>query len=158
MLLALGVNASCSAVAVAGVDLPANARQIQQEPVELVREYYSGVGSRQRAVIRDGVTWAGFFSEVMRTRQPQPPVPGVDFGEDMVIAAAMGTRPSGGHAIRIDGVYESDGDLYVVVRQVSPGPGCLTTAALTAPVVAVRTPRHTGAVRFVEREETLTCM
>lgn len=137
-------------------DLPPGARELRAVPDELLKEYYSGISDRRRVVIRDRDTWASFWTQVMRGRSPQPVLPEVGFAAEMVIAAAMGSRASGGYSIHIDGVYESEGRVYVVVREVSPK-NCFVTAAITAPVTAVRVPRHNVAVVFVERTEIHDC-
>lgn len=119
--------------------------------------YYSGLEERQRLVVRDARAWNLLWSRIRESLQPAPAVPSVDFSTEMVIVAAMGTRPSGGFAIEIRGVYELDGDVFVEVREVSPGPGCGTTLALTAPVAAVVVPARSGAVRFSESASLREC-
>jgi hypothetical protein len=124
---------------------------------ELVREYYTGVPDRQRLVLKTEGAWNATWSQIYAGLQPKPPVPDVSFAAEMVIVVSMGTRPSGGYSIEIDEVHESDGKLYVSVVETSPGASCGLTAALTAPVFAIRVPRRDGAVVFSERTETHEC-
>ena len=91
-------------------------------------------------------------------QSPVPPLPIVDFTKEMVLFAALGTRPSGGFSILIDGATEAgDGALSVVVRSVAPGPKRGVTAALTEPVDLARLARRDTPVHFVERTETSDC-
>ncbi|HEX6940551.1 MAG TPA: protease complex subunit PrcB family protein [Longimicrobiales bacterium] len=123
----------------------------------LARESYSGVPDRRREVLRSRDALAAFWDELYANRQPVPPVPDVDFGESMVIAAALGERVSGGYGIEVEGIYRTADGLYVVVRETSPGSDCVVTTALTAPAVLVRVPRFDGPVAFVEHASEHDC-
>ena len=127
------------------------------ETERVLQAQYTGLVERERAVIRDAQTWSQFWSRAHRNVMPQPPAPTIDFTRNIVVAAAMGTRSNGGFSIGIEQVYAADGDLYVVVEERSPGPNCITTQALTAPVAAVRVPRPGAPVSFIERSETFRC-
>ena len=118
---------------------------------------YTGFNQRERLIIRDAQAWSQFWSQAHRTVMPQPPLPAIDFAQNVVIAATMGTRPNGGHSVQIEQVFEADGDLFVVVAERSPGANCVTTAAITAPAAAARIPRTSGTVSFIERRETFDC-
>jgi hypothetical protein len=127
------------------------------ETEQVLNAQYTGLVERERTVIRDAQAWSRFWSQAHRNVMPQPPVPSIDFARNIVVAAAMGTRNNGGFSIEIVQVYAVDEHLHVVVEERSPGPDCITTQALTAPVAAVRIPRVGGSVSFVERRATLNC-
>lgn len=152
-LLATG----CSAGVSTGIPIGAAALEVRELPAPFAQYLHSGQAERQRLVIRDAVALAQFWSTLTAGITPQPPVPLVDLDAEMVIVAAMGTRPSGGFSIHIDHVYEQDGRVTVVVREVSPAASCIVTGALTAPVAAVRVPRRGGQVSFIERSATQRC-
>ncbi len=113
----------------------------------------SGVRGARRLAIRDSGTWSRFWSELGAGVQPQ-----VDFGRDLVIAVASGERSSGGHDITVQRVSRSGGELRIEVVETSPGPGCMTTAALTQPVDVVVVPAAgvTGW-SFIDRAATRPC-
>ena len=117
----------------------------------------SGILDVRRTVIRDAEEWSAFWAEATSIMEPQPDVPAVDFEQEMVIVAAMGRRVSGGYAIEIEEVLESDAGLFAVVKGTSPGADCIVTTALTAPVTAVRVARSDDAVSFEEVEEQVSC-
>lgn len=119
--------------------------------------FHSGATDRQRLVLDDAEEWAEIWHRITEHLTPQPPVPVVDFSTEMVVVAAMGSRPSGGYRIVIDEAGEVDGRVFVVVREISPGRGCMVTAALTAPVAVVRIPRRAAPVTFIERAEVSRC-
>jgi hypothetical protein len=95
----------------------------------------SGIKGARQLVIRDAATWSQFWSELGAGVQPE-----VDFGRDLVIAVASGERTSGGHEIEVQRVTRSGGELRIEVLKTSPGPDCMTTAALTQPVDVVLAP------------------
>jgi hypothetical protein len=79
----------------------------------------------------------------------------VDFARDVVILAAMGTRPSTGFSVTITEVRVHDGTFWVRVTEQSPGRNCVAGDAITSPVHAVRAPREATAAQFmVARVET----
>jgi len=70
-----------------------------------------------------------------------PPVPEVDFRGSSVVAAFLGTKPTGGYSVDVGDVYLEDGEVYVDLEVTEPGPGTLTTQALTHPWVMIEVSR-----------------
>ena len=128
----------------------------QRPANEVARFQNSGINDRRRVVISDPVTWAAVWAQANATNLQPPPVPAIDFDTEVVVLASMGTKNSGGYSIDIISAAVVDGQLRVVVRETSPGPGCMRTAALTAPVHIVRAP-HGGAPAFIEQSFTRNC-
>jgi hypothetical protein len=119
--------------------------------------YDSGMTTKQRLVIRDGAAWADVWKQITSPFQPVPPVPEVDFAKNVLIVAAMGTRSSGGYSIAVDGVRIVAGGAKVSVTEESPGSGCFTTQALTAPVAVVVVRRFAGEATFAEHTSQHAC-
>lgn len=117
----------------------------------------SGVHEAARLVVRDDALWRATWTAIWSSHRPQPDLPAIDFGREMVVVAALGERSGGGHAILVDSASREGSTLVVHVRTVSPGPRCLVTAALTQAVDAARLPRHDAHVRFSERAEVSRC-
>lgn len=117
----------------------------------------AGIRERSRVVIRAQDEWTEFWGRLYGNRLPPPAAPDVDFDQQMVIAATMGERPTGGHAIAIESVTVDGGTIRATVVETSPGPTCITTQALTAPAVAVSIETSEGDVEFVEQTATLDC-
>lgn len=138
--------------------LPSDAVAIEFEPVvEVSSMLIGGPQEPTRSVLRDEEGWLDFWRALTAVVSPAPEPPTVDFTTDMVLVAAMGRRSTGGHAVSIEGVYTSDGTLYVDVLERSPSVRCLSTQVITAPVTAVRVRTRAGSVRFVTRAETRPC-
>lgn len=134
---------------------PAAPESLAFEPLH--QDFYSGLEDRRRAVLRTEAEWRELWNEIAGRQVPPPEPLEVDFELRMVIVAAMGSRPTGGHAIAIESV-RAEGDRIVVgVVETSPGAGCMTTQAFTAPVVAVTVEKRPGDAVFVERAVSEPC-
>jgi hypothetical protein len=151
---AIAVGPACTGANISSVtDLPQGAVDFPSVRVD----YRLFPQNRERTVIRDRTTWVALWARLVSDLQPAPPVPDIDFSREMIVVASMGLRPTGGFSIRIEGVYEAEGQLYVTVRETSPGPTCVTIQVLTAPVDVHRVAVHPGPVNFVERATTSDC-
>lgn len=136
-------------------DVPSGA---SAAPVDTVLvQSHSGLRDADRRVIREEDPFEAWWSEAQAAVDPPPVAPAVDFDRRMVVAAAMGQRSTGGYAIEIVDARREDEELWVTVRETSPGDGCAVTQAMTAPVVAVAVPAVAGEVHFVEEESTRSC-
>ena len=123
---------------------------------------YSAIDTAARVVVRDAARWQAQWNTIWGRTTPVPALPAVDFTREMVVVAAMGGRSNGGYTIRIDSVTASagltpGGGALVWVSSTSPGPRCVTTQALTAPVDAVRMPLVGGPINFHERALVTNC-
>jgi hypothetical protein len=101
--------------------------------------------------------WTALWRRVTANHGEQPDAPPVDWSREMLLVAAMGTKPTGGYSIRIDRVLESPEVLDAVVIRTSPGPRCGVTAALTHPLDVVRIARSAKPVRWTVRDEISDC-
>ncbi len=120
-------------------------------------EVYTGIEDKQRLVIRDREAWSKLWKRIYSLRSPTPPLPEIDFAKEMLVVAATGTQSNGGYGILIDGAGERDDRLEIKVHSISPGKGCMTTQALTAPVDIVRLPKSERTVVFREIEMVHNC-
>lgn len=118
----------------------------------------SGFDDARRTVITDAATWQATWATIHQGYSPQPPLPPVDFGENVVLLAAMGSRPSSGYSIRIENVADDAGVRYVQVLSETPGGSCVTLTVMTQPVDAVVVPvARDLSIRFVEGRTTHDC-
>lgn len=124
---------------------------------------FSGIGEKLRMVIRDRDAWREMWKRIHSPNHGYgsvtelPPLPEIDFSREMIVVAAMGGQPSSAYAIVVDGAYERDDRLEIVVRSVSPGKGCMALAVVTAPVDVVRMPKTERSVVFRETEIAHDC-
>lgn len=114
---------------------------------------HTGIGEARRMVIRDVNAWAQLWSELGAGDRPD-----VDFTRNVVVVAAAGQRPSGGHEIAVSRVSQADGQLTIEVVETTPSPNCVTTMAVTQPVDAVVVPAVAPrGWSFLERREIRAC-
>ena len=120
-------------------------------------EITSGFREPARVVIDNQQAWRSFWESYEAGRFPKTDPPSVDFERNRVIAGMMGERNTGGYAISIAGVFESDDRTIVRVLESSPGRDCAVIQAVTSPVSAATIPRSTLPVEFVDAGVTAPC-
>lgn len=118
---------------------------------------YAGIGDPMRAVIRDSTAWRELWQRINRPFLPQPALPAVDFGREMIVVAALGSRPNGGYDVVIEGAEQDSAGLRISVRVATPAAGCPTPAVMTQPVDLARVPVSDQPVRFRERDVVVAC-
>ena len=116
----------------------------------------SGVTAPETIVIRDAVAWSGLWARIYATVDPIPPLPEVDFTREMIVAAALGTRATGGYNVLLTQATEDANGIQIHVLETSPGANCFNTQALTQPIDLGRVDRrevpvHFGVMQHVER-------
>ena len=156
-----------SAAACLGSNLPTEQRDFAQgdSPIPLERfrsdslpfAVHSGLAKPERRIITDAAEMESLWTRIHAGQTPVPLVPSIDFGEEMVLVAALGGKPSGGYAIRIDSVAARGDGLEVFVRQTRPASDCMVLAVITAPVDLVRLRRLGTNVSYREAVEVQEC-
>ena len=143
--LAAARGAPCAIARLSDGESPA------QQPVEpILASAHTGLAERRREVIRDQASWARLWAEIHAGFTPAPPLPPVDFAQHMLIAVALGTRPSGGFGVKVESVTNRGGRLEVAVVEACPAARAMVTQSLTQPVEVVRTPRLAQTPTFRE--------
>lgn len=95
--------------------VPRGAMRTEFRPIDGASTEFSRLMDGRRLVIRGSTEWETFWNDLHRHVTPIPALPVIDFGLQTVIAAAMGSRPSGGHSIRIEEVSEDDQRVFAIV-------------------------------------------
>ncbi|HEX2780360.1 MAG TPA: protease complex subunit PrcB family protein [Gemmatimonadaceae bacterium] len=141
------------------VGVPEDASEVMARRENAVSPFavYSGYSDSARVVVRNESQWREVWARIAGNATPAPEAPEIDFNTEMVLVAAMGTKPSGGWAIRIDRVARRGNNAWAEVTSQQPGSGCMTSAAFTAPLDVVVVQRTPGKVVFVERSEVRNC-
>ena len=158
-LLAIVLVVGCQEAAGPPADVAALGSRVAVEPTTiLTHEYYSGLENEALAVITDSAAWASVWAQLYTGRQPQPPLPVVEFRTERVLLAALGQRATGGYDIQIDSVVQFRLGIVAYVRAVAPGDTCGTTSALTQPVSVVRLmPAALAPIVFDQRTVVHEC-
>ena len=116
----------------------------------LAKGGFSGIKEARQEVIRDPVAWEKLWKQHSASASSAEKIPAVDFASEIVIAATMGTKRTGGYTIEIIRVEPAEKSLKIFVKQTSPPPGALTIQALTAPFHFVAVPKSDLKPEFVE--------
>lgn len=109
---------------------------------------YSGISTPENLIIRDAASWSALWQLIHATENPVAPLPSVDFGQEMIVVAALGTRRTGGYNVLLTEATEDASGIHVQIVATSPGSDCLTTQALTQPVDLARVARRDAPVQF----------
>lgn len=121
-------------------------------------EFTSGFGNRSRHLITNRSEWEAFWLQMYEGQHPTPEVPAINFEQNVVVAASMGGRVTGGYTIGIEEVAQNGDTLFAKVHESSPGDSCTVTQGLTQPIQVVRVPVSDVEVLVtVERESTHDC-
>ncbi len=108
--------------------------------------------------IDDVAAFQQLWQEMHRHQLPAPEAPSVDFNQQVVIAAFLGTRGSGGHSISVTSVSQLDGKAFVSLKKQAPGANCFTTSAITQPYVLVSVPKEgIRSHQFIVSDEVVDC-
>jgi len=128
---------------------------------EVLQRQTSGVAVEQYRVIDNIDDWCEFWGQVHSVLFPAPecPVDLIDFDSELVLVAALGSRPNGCYSVDISCINElgQGDDLHVTVTEAVPGQGCVCTQAIVNPVDAVAVDRPVGRVDFFKKTARLDC-
>jgi hypothetical protein len=108
-------------------------------------------------VLRTVTEWSDFWSILKTSYIPQPPLPLVDFSEQVVIAVVDSSRTTGGHSITITHLQTSADGVAVQAVHQSPGLNCVVTQALDQPYHIVATPVFSGKATLQLTETVNNC-
>lgn len=111
-----------------------------------------------RLVIKNRDEFSAFWKRLTAPVPPGqwvPPLPDIDFSKEMIVVAAMGTRPTSGYWTIIDGACEVNGQVEVFVSNVEDASCSGVLLAVTQPADAVRIPRSDLPIVF--RETQISC-
>ena len=108
-------------------------------------------GIRSLELVSNQTEWQRVWQVVGSDRR----IPEINFDTRTVIIVYQGRKPTGGWSILVDGLRRVGQNLIVSVREQKPGPGDITTDALTSPFVIVSIPRLPGGVTVIFEENVI---
>jgi hypothetical protein len=123
----------------------------------LAQGSYSGVDTERFEVIRDESTFRSLWMAHTAGISPAPPLPQLDFANEMVIAAFAGTKNTGGYSLNISSLVAESKKLKVILSLIQPAPGCMVSQVLTQPYVIVKTAKSPKPVNFDLSATTSSC-
>jgi hypothetical protein len=125
-----------------------------------IPSWISTVGATTR-VARDQASYASLWSTFVfyppGSGVPDPAPPFVDFGKEIVVAVAIGERPSGGYTVTVSKAERQGIGVLVSWEELAPGANCAASGALTYPFVFAAITRVEGTVSFAGQQKTVDC-
>lgn len=111
----------------------------------------SAITQARMVVVRDLSSWDTLWREHVANLDPQPPLPAVNFSQDMVIGIFLGSRSNACYRVVVESVTELlfPRRLQVVFRELTPPANAVCAAVLTNPAVLVLVPYTSLPVEFI---------
>lgn len=103
--------------------------------------------------IVDAAGFTGLWEILGRTDE----LPEVNFKQSEVLAVFAGEQTTGGHAVAIAEVANTEDTRIVSIRHTVPGEGCMVSQALTYPYVFVKVPKTTLSLTHVRETIETPC-
>ncbi|MGL4611111.1 MAG: protease complex subunit PrcB family protein [Trueperaceae bacterium] len=98
----------------------------------------TGVEQAQYVLITNDDQLLEFWNQAHGAQINVPSVPDVDFFRETIVAAFMGTKPTGGYGLNVDRVTLEGSDAYINLTELQPAADAITTQALTSPWVMLK--------------------
>jgi hypothetical protein len=134
---------------------PLGLTRFRPEPTSFLA--ISGYDQPLTLAIHDRDTWVRSWNDIHSRLSPAPALPEIDFTKEMVLVAAVGSRPSSGYEVVFTGATEASDVVTVDVESRIPGPTCIGLPVVTAPVDLARIPRRNGAIVFRSTPKVVNC-
>ncbi len=145
-------------VVLAGCETSQEAELSEEDLAELVpyaslgRGLQSSLDTTTTRMITDLSSWLAHIDSL----QPLQPFMSVDFEGEAILLAAVAVN-SGGFDLRFELVEILRDTVVATYRLFAPGTDCRPSFAPGTPFEAIRIPRTTNPIRFVQVDEQLDC-
>jgi hypothetical protein len=117
----------------------------------------SQVQTPRRLVIRSEAAWEEVWAELQGQGASSATRPEVDFRKEIVLLAALGTKPNAGYTVSLGPTVQVGDVVTATVRKVMPGARCGSADVVTHPFSIATIPATDLPVDFVEAEEVADC-
>lgn len=117
-------------------------------------DFRSGVRTRRMEIISRASEWQAVWTQIVGDQSPAPPLPSVNFDEQLLIFVALGETPDACVRIAVESVTRRDGVLHVAVKRTRPPSSCSCPAIVAFPVHVVSIPRAATGAEFSLRNVT----
>lgn len=107
----------------------------------------SNIDEPREVVVRTAAEWTKLWRQHAGDRER----PSVDFSKSTVIAVFLGSRPTGGYAVKVTAIEKEGSDVILTYGEEKPARDAMLSQALTMPYHIVQTERHAGPVTFKKK-------
>ena len=122
----------------------------------LLEGTFSGIKEPLQKVITTNEEWEELWKKHVSVIVPQPPVPEVDFENNVLAALFAGEKMKSGYQIRLKEVVPQGKDVIVRYKMVEPPQNSFTLTVLTQPFIFIKIPKPEGTVQMTEQQATET--
>jgi PrcB C-terminal len=133
-----------------------NVPALTQNPQTIVHEWTSGMHDATAYVIRDATAYADTWGRIYANVTPMPVPPPVDFTQNMLLVASMGTQPTTGYDITFDSITQAVDSLQVGIVERVPV-NCLVLSTESQPVIVAKVALYNGTVTFHDNSVDYVC-
>jgi hypothetical protein len=113
--------------------------------------------THRQDVIDSQAQWQAYWREVHASLATLPPIIPVDFTHFTVVAASLGTKPTGGYELKITGVTSSATGSVVSLTETAPARTCPVVQSLSNRYLVVRAEKLQSPVVFRITNQEHTC-
>lgn len=146
LFLVMALGAGCSHEASARAP-----EQTQLQIFTISKGAQSGIKQRLLVTVKDKEGWADLWAQHTSRVVPVPMLPEVDFSREMVVAAFMGEKRTGGYDIEIISATRTAEAVSILFTERAPAPDRFVIQVLTHPYHVVRVARTDLPVTFVRQ-------
>lgn len=117
----------------------------------------SGYEEKERLKITNKADFQKMWDRVYVNFSEKPPLPDVNFNNQMVIGVFYGQYPNGGSSISVKSVEMYETMIMVKIDEVTPGHNCVTTDVLTQPFQIIRIPKVMVPINYATEQVIRKC-
>lgn len=129
--------------------------EIQFETIE--KRISPNTNEKGNYIIKNVSEWAFLWNKIYFGAIIKPELPEINFDKYTVIAVFNGVEKSGGYDIEITKVGEKNNNIYIFVKKILPGSGCITSQSFANPYHIIGLVKSDKEVQYVEKEEIKNC-
>ena len=124
-----------------------NKLKASNELVEILSGSHSNFDKRFFTEVNSAKELEELYKTLNKTRTPNYKLPNVDFSKEVVLGLFMGSKSSGGYAIKIDHIKTDGNYTAVFINEVKPTG--MATSVITQPFYLAKMNKPTKPIRFI---------
>ena len=117
------------------------------EFTEILSGSHSNFDKRFFTEVKSAKELEELYKTLNKTRTPNYKLPNVDFSKEVVLGLFMGSKSSGGYAIKIDHIKIDDKYTAVFINEVKPTG--MATSVITQPFYLAKMNKPSKPIRFI---------
>ena len=104
----------------------------------LITASQSNIEEPQRKIIDNQKALESLFAEINKTRNPEIPIPEINFDKEIVAFVNLGQTSTGGHTVTVENIEMKKDEVVIHIGGTSPRPKDNVTMVITTPFTMVR--------------------